>query len=783
VSARVLGGNNHEAYITFLLSCRRPSAAEEACGWLQKLIKQTPIVRSSLQALLWQAVLDETVASLPVCKESLSSLVTYRLSARVPLPSNEDHDQLPQHPPPSNAADLLLRTSEHIFPRGIYVHGRSPSQIINQDWSTYHAQALFNADLPRETRWKHLTCLALANSSNVHFPSVLRLLQGQDQNRLHPLDIRVTILLTLLERHGEQGKLDTELLPFVHQLWDSWYQAARKADDLHPTLLRPIVASFFSLAGRLCDDTLRKRTFSVATPQSWAYAFGDDHAREQVQSLVSDYIAASALCGRTVWEEILHDVPYTAAFPQWRAKLVGQALVRIAHMDPEVAFQRYNVWAGSLSIPDNCFAPMCRAAADANMVDHALSLLGNCVWTGPEAQETLMAVISALRRTRLPTNNTGLFWTLGGHLLTVAKISHPFPRHQHGHIFWLLSALIRKSQSPLAMDVMRAIYADNPLYFRRKDVNVFVHLLLHYQQYELALELVERVRDLFTRRTISIWARMTIVALARQPQNPRVTPRALSRRARDLVTEPAIVADPYLRVLSSFLTRSGYRTERMRLLRLHTTRVAAARTPAFLHAMLRLFRMRSWRIMERTVRRVAPTLRERERTVLGNALLELWVRGRHAHVDSADALARTLDELGARIGFAPDRVTLNIIAKRLLRERKLGVRATKALFNALIADGYPITGGFSAERLPFEGVGTSGELVGLREAVRGQRMSFARVVRPFYRLFAWALLARGDKGSARFLVRMLGEVATEHAHKMETERRRRREQRRGAEIL
>ncbi|KAI0029344.1 hypothetical protein K488DRAFT_88819 [Vararia minispora EC-137] len=745
-TSKVLGGSNHEAYISFLLSAGRLSALEEAIGWLHVLMGRTRIVLPSVQALFWRAALDDRVISSTQMKESLLSIVTDHISLSRPKQTGDFCDGSLVYRLPTKAVDLLLHTSNYILPGDDTLDGLSPSQLIVKDWSHFLAHAMFRVDSPLEMRWRNLTFLAVINSPDASLPSVLPLLQMHEQTRLHPVDPRVLLLLSLLERLGEQHRLDSEFQPLVHQLWNRWNQVVSEHPGLHATLVRPILASFFAIAARMRDNWLCNKAITLASEKQWiwAFTFGDDHAQAQVQSLVSDYVCAAAICGEVSWERILRSVPRYTSFPQWHPMLVGRALLRMAPIDPVLTFDLYLAWSAHLAIPGDYVASMCQTYAQNGRVDISLRLLEKGNWTSLNGQHALVTVLVSLQRVKAPLEDVRVLQTLSRCLHAVVNAPHFLPKYNHGTILWIILKLIRRGNCAFALRLIRVVQNKHPHYFPPRDVENVVRLLLRRWDFTRALDLIKSYRNVFDRRTVSKWARLAAIALTRTEyhdvQYMRADLRALTHRARLLITEPEISRDPYLAMVFHYRLKRRHRGLRMRLVRFTTTPPGKhePRAPSFIPALLVILGRFGWHRFERALEQLLPVLTDSQRTKIGNAVLCYWIDRRIGHVRLEEQLEITLSQLHKRIGFTPDRVTLNLLVKRLLRPHSFTKHHTRALFNLLVEDGYPVPPPWSRDRPPFVTEWTFEEpknwLAPIRETVKDLPMH-PRVVKRLYRLF------------------------------------------------
>ena len=136
-----------------------------------------------------------------------------------------------------------------------------------------------------------------------------------------------------------------------------------------------------------------------------------------------------------------------------------------------------------------------------------------------------------------------------------------------------------------------------------------------------------------------------------------------------------------------------------------------------------------------------------------------------------------LNELMKKYAFVPDRVTVNTLVKAYMQwTAGLTHEHLRALFDHFVRIGYPTGGAVAQGGVPF-GTVEGPPPVYLPEV--DSPLSFAKHVRPLYKMFIKAFYRRGDVGAVRVVVRILKAaeaeaVDTRLADELRVERRRRR---------
>ncbi|KAJ7052596.1 hypothetical protein C8F01DRAFT_1170541 [Mycena amicta] len=165
-------------------------------------------------------------------------------------------------------------------------------------------------------------------------------------------------------------------------------------------------------------------------------------------------------------------------------------------------------------------------------------------------------------------------------------------------------------------------------------------------------------------------------------------------------------------------------------------------------------------------------------TWLGNAILNGALhRSKNKHARLVRHVLNNREQLQQRVGFSPDRVTVNILVKVLLRwTGYMTAPRVRRLFDHMIRIGYPAPAGWRTRGgVPFATKNTMG--LG-SDAITALKLppfiSFERHVRPLYKMFIKALHLQGDRQGAGKVVGILRAVEEEVLARRQVRRRERR---------
>ena len=120
-------------------------------------------------------------------------------------------------------------------------------------------------------------------------------------------------------------------------------------------------------------------------------------------------------------------------------------------------------------------------------------------------------------------------------------------------------------------------------------------------------------------------------------------------------------------------------------------------------------------------------------------------------------LQKTLQAMNRLVheqGFQPDRITVNILLKAILRWTKaIDAQAVRALFDRMIRSGYPLDDTFPSGVVPFKTDVASGQHFEVPELT--SPILYSAHVAPLYKMFIKALYVRRDVVGAKIVVGIL----------------------------
>ncbi|KAF9813500.1 hypothetical protein IEO21_05537 [Rhodonia placenta] len=174
-----------------------------------------------------------------------------------------------------------------------------------------------------------------------------------------------------------------------------------------------------------------------------------------------------------------------------------------------------------------------------------------------------------------------------------------------------------------------------------------------------------------------------------------------------------------------------------------------------------LIRARRMRAAKRMYERLRDAQSESSRTAIGNHILysSLLAKSRRNARRVRKGLD-TLNQLTNKFGFVPDRVTVNVLLVGLMRWTSVVDREKlRVLFDHMVRSGYPTGGLHFRSVVPFGTAAPTTQMLNIPEV--HSSLSYAKHVRPLYKMFIKAFHRRGDKVAVGVVIKILKAVEAE----------------------
>ncbi|KAJ7475758.1 hypothetical protein FB451DRAFT_1034350, partial [Mycena latifolia] len=715
--------------------------------------------------LLWEIILGERGAIAAPIQECILGTMWTRLGAypyvsatRNPKPTGHAFDTVSRRHIRLgvSVSHLCAALATTLFP-----HFRLYLPPVVWTWAVSESKAVFRPQNPADARWSNLVMLALYAAPTALSNGGGGLGVTIDEDAGTGVVWRTVFALAMFERTISHDAPDS-VRHAVRRLWRMWKNADVAAS---PLVCRVVVGAFLRLAARTHDGPLKDacQRYCVAH-ELWGVRAGETKADVvQTTELFVDYAYAAlhteAQDRVDVWQGIFAALPPDSAAVPWRAR-VSDALFRAFLAQDVAAAQELHEFCQRHAIAlstDSAHALGLVLAAD-YFPDEALHLLTDARFTPDQTEELLDRIVRTLRRERHGFRDLPLADALIPVMEKLYIGTERIPRNRTNFsLRYALSVMATSERSAAAMKLMRVIHERQPAFFSIHYFLRTMRTLVNRQQPAHALGLLKLVqrfpplaRENFQRKLALRLARKKAHTLAEQAyryggvRRARWTTReSLARAVSFRVRAPARLLSfkisallawqpthvPTIRYAVALLVRAG--------------RLGAAR-----HV---LARAHAAGVDAETV------------TWLGNMLLDGAMQGtKSKHARLVRHVLKTRDLLVERFGFTPDRVTVNIIVKVLLRWKPyVDAAQIRRLFDHMVRSGYPVAARWRREDgVPF---GTQGGEAGSAISMLGlpRYISFDKHVRPLYKMFIKGLHLQGDRLGAQTVIAILRSAEAE----------------------
>ncbi|KAH8100041.1 hypothetical protein BXZ70DRAFT_940037 [Cristinia sonorae] len=822
----------HSSYITVLLEMAHsnrlvPKLSEkcwkEALAHICTLLESDKQFHPSLWDLLWQVMLKPT--------GEVTAHHTHRLLER--LRQRVDSFVLQTRVSSSNAETHVVdvrRLASSLAYSLLEPRNRAAGQF---EWADRVSVAAIT-DPPPIHAFHNLVLLSLTQAPRPLFLSHQPMLAVPAPSPVsyEEVEWRVVCILASLERElNDDGprhcstlnaETATRVLSLVRSVWNTWTSSCRDRHRMQMEVVpTAIISSFLHLVGRLRNSELLADIYQECN-KLCLFSVETLSSSHLVRSLYTDYIVASILCaGPQRMDYTMHLVarPLHKLPTKFRTTIWDGVVTQYSWSEETATLA---LWLfRSLHLYDVKFSPASVHAvafglARTGRLDAAMEFI-NPPTTNltPTQQLSIFLAISKVVARNERDSNSKL--VLNRHLATglIQCMSRSLgsgttPLEWRAHLEGTLLAASRASSAADATPIALMLMSGRPSgeqFFSPSFWTSLLRTLLDQRRFHVAYRvhsaLLKDYDHLYTSNVFLKWRHMlyrryrlqnafALAALvsAAHPSKERSVLSHIRRGGRRTSLNPRVAVHtlqlPKI-LLGMDRLEVGTCVQVMRMM-LKAGRLSAAK---------RLHREIHVRMQEQEASGINQSFTAAQvHTILGNLILD---SSSLYHTRSADNLVgRTraiLHELRSENGFVPDRVTLNVLLKAtLVQKRKGGMdqEAVRKLVDRVVRHGgYPTFGLVKEGEVPFgtlsplvEGgsgstaasASASGTDVDADADVPGQvdqRISWRRHARPLFKMFIKALYIRGDKVGARRMLRIL--KAGEGTYKMEMEMKGREE--------
>jgi hypothetical protein len=745
----------HGPLLEGLLSLQTTRHIHRAADALSELLQWSGALQHSrIRMILWHIVLGSGTVLSDKSKRALLNSTTKRLRRQTDnMTDAETTDNadtsIPKPLQVSGIFGLADLLSTAIFSRFRPTEHKSNS--VEYRWAVAQAMAVFGFDTPFAWRWNSLVLLGLYKTAPADYtthPGAI--IQGKRHYaQAAYTDWDVICALATIERsfdhNGPPGQSDEQLKQSVQSVGQSLIAKWCESPVERPKFVARVVStSFLRLAAIANDASLTAAVYrhSIAC-DVWSNDNRDTWESEVV-SLATELIWASFNCGADPLKDVVADVFDCIQGPH-RESVIAQIFTNMALRDHQLAKEVYSLARDITNLPTDATHSLAMSLASQGFVHAILPFFRDPGMSQSQISRLLSAVLLNIARQQ----NSVLHPDVAAVLSDVMHVSYaalpPAPKY-HAVIQNILPVLASSRHAAKAGAIFETILNTSSSFFSGVFIQRFLHVLIRHAQYvpvtRITKSLVKthpRMRPL--RKTVVMGlTRGGAVASAIRAnkvtwgwRNHDAVVRMAQRIKFRLEGSPMVLT---LKI-SSRIDQIALDAEAAQFA-MHIL-VLAGR---FLSARRLFFRTRG-------------LLNTEARTMLGNDILSGYCNqlgtqdGRHMRKVLAG-----YDCLVLHGEFIPDRVTINIMFKAILRWLPtVDTPKLRLLFDLMVKCGYPGGADRRYGQFPFD------TPISALEAFQIPKLDtpilFLSHVRPMLKMFIKAFHTRDDMEAAQRVIGIL----------------------------
>ncbi|KAF5359110.1 hypothetical protein D9756_003235 [Leucocoprinus leucothites] len=639
--------------------------------------------------------------------------------------------------------DLVTGFAASLFP--CYQEHNLPDGLL--PWVQKVVRSSVNEGIPIDDRFKNLALIAawILSLESSDLPELWHLPNSHEWGAV--------IGLAILDRRIRSqpvGSSEKEgLKDIARSLWRLW--ADIPAFDKPREVGRVVAATFLHIATRLGDGLLLDPCLKyISTDKLMTVSSAEEPEPRQVEQLFGMLSQCILVSKGRVWTQTLSLLKDTSHSPIHLSLYLWRIFQELGAQNAELAYQFFRECL-SREIP---VSPAASILVVQNLAleqswDKVATILQEVQISGTSLELILEIVLSSFRTSRQEATTPALAAAVGEALLSHFS-NTSVPSRLKYPIRFFLPIMIASQHPRKTVEVLEVLLHRNPTIFSSRYFIRVIHTLFRRRQLALGFKVFCLAAEAFKSRPVIVsdLARKTKLALVRAgafklASHPRMT-SPIHRTLRD-------------RIVCLSLRRPAYTVGQSIYRLIPALTAPLTRGPVKLIAVHVLLQNRRFALARQLIGQSYSQLKPQDLTAIGNAYLHghlLYWNKRNGRL--LRHVVRSKNFLAQKYGFVPDRVTVNIVIKAMLRWRVyLDSRNIMSLFDHLVRKGYPASERWhTANDVPF---GTLPGEMALDLSGIQQGLSFKRHVRPLYKMFIRELFLRKNPRAAHRIVGILKE--------------------------
>ena len=738
-------------YIQALLQFPRHTG--EAMAEIRSLIAEQSYSDPMLLECLWQLVLQPIGWSTEAARSRLLQALSSRVRQTLTVVANST---LPDSPDdPANTMPLTIEDLVYMLTKAIscdvningHIHRRY-QYLIRWSLEAVISEFSLDANAPGsvDSAWSQLQYISAARSLSLD--ALEDLVQGNSEGgwswkavcvlaRLKTIldardpDEHYTVRQRVMEANGVQSLL--------RRLWFKWTASYESEPPIFRPLSPVIAGSFLKFAERTKDVGFVELI--------WPYLRRNGSL--STRDVVVDYCLAAIVCGLDV-EHVLF-VALAQVLPVSRSSMLKDVIVRLVDVNLTMARQ---VWA---------FGERSRIVIESDAL-HALALKyvadgfleeASVFLSDPRLNLSIkLDILDTILQRSLSVDRTfplsRLFASISKVVYTMVR-SHQLPPTASESLEEHILLGLAVHRSPWLSVTLWTIHRCWPRFFSHRFLLAAADEFIRQRRFRLALRLLGRGNTLDDDTHRRVCLSLVHGGAGR---------RAVLFLQHSTRTDNRLHSLRSLARLSRFQHVKAIRLRALRLPKLVSKTIHPAETAIAMKLLTIAGRVRSSNLLFEARERWPVNANH---TAVGNTLIHASMMDgpRRRQARQMRKTLETMNRLVNEQGFVPDRVTVNILIKAMLRWTKaVNAKAVRALFDRMVRSGYPVADALPPGFTPFGTDTSSGAQFQVPEM--SSPISYSAHVRPLYKMFIKALYVRRDGDGARRIVGILKGLEAKH---------------------
>ena len=642
-----------------------------------------------------------------------------------------------------------------------------------QRWAVKEARRALSPTLDLEIRWNNLLLL----STHMFF-GVIKLNSWSSITPPGPDNIYWCTTLTLgtinevLSSAGHDlGSVSEYVQGISHPLWQMWKENTTEQTPHPIDIIRTCVSAFLRIAAKSKDIRLKDDCFLYCQRHVlWVYRPDNTPSmKSQAIDTIVAYIVADISCEKSSWPDLYRAVARVLPDTSWQDDVTSVLLHYYASQNITIAYDLYLYSKeNAITASSSSLHTLGLSLASFEQWSLLAPILENETFSREQTERLLGAYLRVFQVRRHQYADQSFVSLLGRIAIKLYDQTSPPPSLKYP-LRYFFSIMIVTHNSSDAVKLIMVIHRTTPDFFTMRLVLRLILQLVRHKQLSNAVFLYNLFRhgppspslDDIQRKLALKLSQADCRKLARRVDRTRHGRSTLGGR------ESLVRAVDFRTVPSS---KNIYRDI------LPGVALSPAHGPTIRQAVSLLIRARRLFLARKLFRDSLPHLDLKTKTAIGNIILHGPMYGldvRNGRL--VRHVLRTKDMLVDEFGFVPDRTTVNIIIKAMLRWRSMfDASHVKQIFDQMVHQGYPVPDRWRRKHgVPFNTPQSATS--GLSEMTLPPYISFTRHIRPMYKLFIKALYLRNDRAAAKMIIGILKVVEIQHIRELEKRNRARRE--------